>query len=122
MRLMGVLECKLSREIHRISYISRLTLRPHRVDDPELQHTQQKKANHRENLKKIVVYKKVIQFSDPKVESKIHQSFKINYLKDTILPKVLDDATFTTLNTLVHYNNLDIIKAIKDDTQFLDKL
>lgn len=80
------------------------------------------KANHRDYLQRVVVFKEVIPFADRSIVDKIHQTFQVQYLKDTVLPRVLDDATFAALNQLINSNNAAIVNAIKDDGEFLGNL
>lgn len=80
------------------------------------------KANHRNFLQQVVVFKEVIPFTDRTVVDKIHQSFQVQYLKDTVLPRVLDDSTFNSLNFFINSNNIAIATAIKDDDAFLTNL
>eukprot|EP01027_Heterolobosea_sp_BB2_P017505 GEZU01024778.1.p1 GENE.GEZU01024778.1~~GEZU01024778.1.p1 ORF type:complete len:731 (+),score=182.80 GEZU01024778.1:1078-3270(+) len=87
--------------------------------DPELP---VRKANHREFLNNTVIFKEVVKFSDPNLVNKIHQNFKIQYLKDTVLPRSLDDQSFSTLNTIIFYNNVEIVQAIQQDEEFLNEV
>lgn len=54
--------------------------------------------------------------------NKIHQTYRIIYLKDTVLPRALDDATYSTLNSLIFFNNVDIVSQIQSDTRFLSEV
>jgi protein phosphatase-4 regulatory subunit 3 len=80
------------------------------------------KANHREYLTKVVVYKQVVPFTNKETYSKIHQTFKIQYIKDTVLPRNLDDQTFQSLSTIILLNNQEIAKMIMEDTEFCTSL
>lgn len=84
-------------------------------DVPQVQH-------HRAFLKEHVVYKEAIPIKDPSVLSKIHQTYRIGYIKDVILPRVLDEATMTSLNSIIHANNGVVISLLKDDTSFIQEL
>lgn len=81
----------------------------------------------------ICLFSQAIPIKDPMVLSKIHQTYRIGYLKvcfpilslicshfiinlsnkyliivlcqDVVLPRVLDDATVASLNSIVHANN-----------------
>lgn len=88
-------------------------------DDPDLPVL---KANHRRYLNQIVVFKEVVPFSNRTIINKIHQTFRVQYLKDIVLPRYLDDQTFNTLSTIIFFNNTEIVKAIREDYLFLDKL
>lgn len=75
--------------------------------DPDFK-TQQK---HREFLQSCVQFKEVVPISDPAIMAKIHQTYRIQYIKDVILPRSLDDATYTTLSSLALFNNVEVLTA-----------
>ncbi|KAL9225133.1 hypothetical protein vseg_001090 [Gypsophila vaccaria] len=85
--------------------------------DPEVPH-----VHHREFLTEHVVFKEAITIKDPAVLSKIHQTYRIGYLKDVVLPRVLDDATVASLNSIVHANNGAVVLLLKDDSAFIQEL
>ena len=72
--------------------------------DPELVMQQ----HHREFLRDKVVFKEVVPISDPALRAKIHQTYRLAYLKDVVLPRVLDDATFATFSSLILFNNVEV--------------
>lgn len=39
---------------------------------------------------------------------KIHQTYRYGYIKDVILPRALDDATFATISSLMLFNNVEV--------------
>lgn len=86
--------------------------------DPELMERQK----HREFLTKTVAYKEVVPIRDERVSCRIHQNFRVSYLRDVILAKYLDDHTFASLNSLVFFNNVEIVNRLQQDGPFLDEL
>lgn len=66
--------------------------------DPDLQTPQQ----HRQFLSTAVVFKEVVPITSQDVLSKIHQTYRIQYLKDVILPRrygmVADKRAFICLS------------------------
>jgi protein phosphatase-4 regulatory subunit 3 len=86
--------------------------------DPEVPRVQR----HRAFLKDHVVFKEAIHIENISVVSKIHQTYRIGYLKDVILPRILDDATLASLNTMIHTNNASVISLLKDDALFIRQL
>ncbi|EES02902.2 hypothetical protein BDA96_03G163800 [Sorghum bicolor] len=86
--------------------------------DPEVPRVQK----HRAFLKDHVVFKEAIHIENVSVVSKIHQTYRIGYLKDVILPRILDDATLASLNTMIHSNNASVISLLKDDALFIRQL
>jgi protein phosphatase-4 regulatory subunit 3 len=58
------------------------------------------KANHRHWLGKEGRYKEVVRIDDELVRKKIHHTYRLQYLKDVVLARILDDPTFSVLNSL----------------------
>ncbi|KAH6808627.1 binding protein [Perilla frutescens var. frutescens] len=79
-------------------------------------------AHHRNFLKEHVVFKEVVPIKDPVVLSKIHQTYRVGYLKDIILPRALDEAIVGNLNSIIHSNNAIIVSLLKDDNTFIKEL
>ena len=71
--------------------------------DPELFEQQ----HHRTFLRDKVVFKEVVPIADAALRAKIHQTYRLAYLKDVVLPRVLDDATFATFSSLILFNNVE---------------
>ncbi|URE39780.1 hypothetical protein MUK42_04345 [Musa troglodytarum] len=86
--------------------------------DPELPQVQR----HRAFLKEHVVFKEAIPIKDSSVLSKIHQTYRVAYVKDVILARVLDEATIASLSSIIHANNALVISLLKDDTSFIQEL
>lgn len=76
--------------------------------DPELVQQQ----HHRDFLRDKVVFKEVVPISDPALRAKIHQTYRLAYLKDVVLPRVLDDATFATFSSLILFNNVEVRQSM----------
>ncbi|XP_076892749.1 uncharacterized protein LOC143544552 isoform X1 [Bidens hawaiensis] len=85
--------------------------------DPDSPH-----VHHRNYLKEHVVFKEAIPINDPLALSKIHQTYRISYLKDVVLPRVLDEATVASLNSIIHSNNGMVVTMLKDDNTFIKEL
>ncbi|CAN1194989.1 Serine/threonine-protein phosphatase 4 regulatory subunit 3 [Linum perenne] len=77
---------------------------------------------HRNFLKEHVVFKEAIPIRDPTVLSKIHQTYRVGYLKDVILARVLDEGTVANLNSIIHANNASVVSSLKDDSTFIQEL
>ncbi|KAL9407660.1 hypothetical protein AB3S75_046239 [Citrus x aurantiifolia] len=86
--------------------------------DPDVPHVQ----HHRNFLKEHVVFKEAIPIRDPLVLSKIHQTYRVGYLKDVVLARVLDEATVANLNSIIHGNNAYVVSLLKDDSTFIQEL
>eukprot|EP00879_Flechtneria_rotunda_P032547 GHRR01035771.1.p1 GENE.GHRR01035771.1~~GHRR01035771.1.p1 ORF type:complete len:480 (+),score=165.60 GHRR01035771.1:3227-4666(+) len=86
--------------------------------DPDLQAPQE----HRNFLQTAVVFKEVVPIISREVLAKIHQTYRIQYIKDVILPRSLDDATYATLSSLMLFNNVDVVLGLNQDVNFLPSL
>lgn len=79
------------------------------------------KANHREWLTKGR-FKEVVPIVEEKVRLKIHQTYRLQYLKDVVLARILDDPTFSVLNSLIFFNQVDILQHLQSSPNFLNEL
>ncbi|KUL86288.1 hypothetical protein ZTR_08578 [Talaromyces verruculosus] len=80
------------------------------------------KANHRQYLQDQSRYREVVPMKDPVIQKKIRQTWRLQYLKDVVLARILDDPTFSVLNSLIFFNQVDIINHIQNNAQFLKEL
>ncbi|KAK7470262.1 Platinum sensitivity protein, variant 2 [Stygiomarasmius scandens] len=86
------------------------------ADDPEFPTY---KANYREFLHQSTRYHQPIHIYDPDIQRKIHHTYRLQFLKDVVLARVLDDSTFNVLNSCIIFNQIDIITHVQADDHFL---
>ncbi|PNH02464.1 Serine/threonine-protein phosphatase 4 regulatory subunit 3, partial [Tetrabaena socialis] len=86
--------------------------------DPDVKQPQK----HREFLQSHVQFKEVLPITNAQILAKIHQTYRIQYLKDVILPRSLDDATYATLSSLALFNNMEVVGSLMVDPSFLPQL
>lgn len=80
------------------------------------------KANHRHWLGSEGRYKEVVPIEDDLIRKKIHQTYRLQYLKDVVLARILDDPTFSVLNSLIFFNQVDIVQHLQGNASFLNEL
>jgi protein phosphatase-4 regulatory subunit 3 len=80
------------------------------------------KANHRQWLSKEGRYKEVVRIEDDEIRKKIHTVYRLQYLKDVVLARILDDPTFSVLNGLIFFQQVDIVHHIQNTPAFLKEL
>ncbi|KAG5517964.1 hypothetical protein PMAC_000419 [Pneumocystis sp. 'macacae'] len=80
------------------------------------------KANYREYLSDTSKFKQVVDIKNLEIRNKIHQTFRLQYLKDVVLVRVVDDLTFSILNTLIFFNQVDIVQHFQHNDEFLKEL
>ncbi|KAK6580664.1 hypothetical protein PZA11_006900 [Diplocarpon coronariae] len=80
------------------------------------------KANHRHWLGKEGRYKEVVRIDDDIIRKKIHATYRLQYLKDVVLARILDDPTFSVLNSLIFFNQVDIVTHLQTNPVFLKEL
>ncbi|KAJ5576004.1 hypothetical protein N7535_002930 [Penicillium sp. DV-2018c] len=80
------------------------------------------KANHRQYLSDNSRYKEVVPIKDAVIRRKIRSTWRLQYLKDVVLARILDDPTFSVLNSLIFFNQMEIVNHIQSNGPFLREL
>ena len=80
------------------------------------------RANHRQFLADRSKFKEVVKIVHPEVKKKIHYTYRLLYLKDVVLARILDDPTFSVLNSLIFFHQVDIINHLQGNTPYLQEL
>ncbi|KAJ4479126.1 component of IIS longevity pathway SMK-1-domain-containing protein [Lentinula aciculospora] len=77
------------------------------------------KANFREFLVQGTQFHEPVIIRDFGIRRKIHHTYRLQFLKDVVLARVLDDSTFNVLNSCIIFNQMDIIQHVQQDNAFL---
>ncbi|KAJ3849444.1 component of IIS longevity pathway SMK-1-domain-containing protein [Lentinula lateritia] len=77
------------------------------------------KANFREFLIQGTRFHEPVLIRDFGIHRKIHHTYRLQFLKDVVLARVLDDSTFNVLNSCIIFNQMDIIQHVQQDNAFL---
>ncbi|PSN74135.1 DUF625-domain-containing protein [Corynespora cassiicola Philippines] len=80
------------------------------------------KANHRQYLSDESKFKEVVRIEDEQIKKKIHYTYRLQYLKDVVLARILDDPTFSVLNSLIFFHQVDIVQHLQVNGPFLKEL
>ncbi|KAF8076723.1 component of IIS longevity pathway SMK-1-domain-containing protein [Lyophyllum atratum] len=80
------------------------------------------KANYREFLHQTSHFHQPIPIRDASIQRKIHHTYRLQFLKDVVLARALDDSTFNVLNSCIIFNQIDIIGHIQTDHSFLREI
>lgn len=80
------------------------------------------RKHHREFLTEHVKFKEVINLGDDTLINLIHQSYRIQYIKDVIFAGVLDDFLQNTLQSYVYYCNVEVCQRLSNDSNFINEL
>lgn len=89
------------------------------TDDPDFP---LHKANHRQYLSDESKFKEVVKIEDDSIKRKIHSTYRLQYLKDVVLARILDDPTFSVLNSLIFFHQVDIVQHLQSNLPFLKEL
>lgn len=89
------------------------------LDDPDFP---SHKANHRTYLADPSRFKQVVTLEDRSIEQKIHHTYRLQYLKDVVLARIIDDPTFSVLNSLIYFNQIEIVQHIQTNVVLLKEL
>ncbi|KAG6841834.1 hypothetical protein C0991_006241 [Blastosporella zonata] len=80
------------------------------------------KANYRKFLHQTSHFHEPIIIRDPGITRKIHHTYRLQFLKDVVLARALDDSTFNVLNSCIIFNQIDIITHVQADHNFLREI
>ncbi|XP_034463879.1 serine/threonine-protein phosphatase 4 regulatory subunit 3-like isoform X3 [Hippoglossus hippoglossus] len=79
---------------------------------------------HREFLTKTAKFKEVIPITDSELRQKIHQTYRVQYIQDIILPtpSVFEENFMSTLNSFIFFNKVEIVSMLQEDEKFLTEV
>ncbi|CAF3552890.1 unnamed protein product [Adineta steineri] len=82
------------------------------------------KRNHREFLDKKATFKEVIPIGNQELLIKIHQTYRIQYIQDAILPapSLFEENLLSTMNSFLFFNKVEIVTLLYEDPKFLSQL
>ncbi|KAF9282356.1 Platinum sensitivity protein [Mortierella alpina] len=83
---------------------------------------QNPKLDLREILRNGSKYKQLVPVKDQDIEQKIHQVFRLQFLRDVVLTRFMDDGLSSILGSLIFFHNIDIVNYIHQDRTFLSEL
>ncbi|CAI5975645.1 unnamed protein product [Closterium sp. NIES-64] len=86
--------------------------------DPDVASRQQ----HRASVQQQAVYREALPIPSTALLAKIHQTYRLGYIKDVILPRALDDQTFSSINSLILFNNVEVVTTLHGNKPFLGDL
>ncbi|XP_008153427.1 serine/threonine-protein phosphatase 4 regulatory subunit 3B-like [Eptesicus fuscus] len=79
---------------------------------------------HREFLTQNANFKEVIPITTCKLRQRIHQTYRVQYIQDILLPtpSVLEENCLTALKTFIFLNKMEIIHMLQSDDKFLPQI
>ncbi|OSD04439.1 DUF625-domain-containing protein [Trametes coccinea BRFM310] len=80
------------------------------------------KANYRDFLRDTSRFHQPIAIRDEAIQRKIHHTYRLQFLKDVVLARAIDDSTFNVLNSSIIFNQIDIINHVQNDQLFLREI
>lgn len=67
-------------------------------------------------------YREAVPIGSADILLKIHQTYRLQFLKDVVLARSLEDATLSIINSIIFFNQNDIISYMQSETPFLRAL
>ncbi|XP_043911196.1 serine/threonine-protein phosphatase 4 regulatory subunit 3B isoform X5 [Protopterus annectens] len=79
---------------------------------------------HREFLTTTAKFKEVIPITDSELRQKIHQTYRVQYIQDIILPtpSVFEENFLSTLTSFIFFNKVEIVSMLQEDEKFLSEV
>ncbi|NXG44832.1 P4R3B phosphatase, partial [Psilopogon haemacephalus] len=76
---------------------------------------------HREFLTKTAKFKEVIPITDSELRQKIHQTYRVQYIQDIILPtpSVFEENFLSTLTSFIFFNKVEIVSMLQVSEVFV---
>ncbi|XP_017001328.2 serine/threonine-protein phosphatase 4 regulatory subunit 3 isoform X1 [Drosophila takahashii] len=77
---------------------------------------------HRQYLKQWAKFREAVPIKNQDLLAKIHQTFRVQYIQDIILPTpsvFVEDNMLNTLSSFIFFNKVEIVTMIQDDERFL---
>ena len=70
---------------------------------------------HREFLGKRAQFHEVVPISNPELRAKIHQTYRVQYIQDVVLPtpSVFEENMLSTLSSFIFFNKVEIVSLIQ---------
>ena len=88
------------------------------ADDPDFPTM---RASYREHLSSPTAFIPVVPPSlvPSSLLAKIHQTHRLHYLKDVVLARILEDSTFSMLNSAIYFNEVDIVNEVAAERELV---
>ncbi|TNN12001.1 Serine/threonine-protein phosphatase 4 regulatory subunit 3 isoform 1 [Schistosoma japonicum] len=82
------------------------------------------RTKHRDFLRNKATFKEVLPFHNTDLVTKIHQTYRVQYIQDCCLPPpcLFDEHTLSQLKAFVSINKMEIIRALQEDEEFMCRL
>lgn len=79
------------------------------------------RASYRQHLSSPTAYVPVVppDLLPASLLGKIHQTHRLHYLKDIVLARIIEDSTFSMLNSAIYFNEVDIVNDIAQQRELL---
>ncbi|XP_002926756.1 serine/threonine-protein phosphatase 4 regulatory subunit 3B [Ailuropoda melanoleuca] len=79
---------------------------------------------HREFLTQNARFKEVVPITDRELRQKIHQTYRVQYIHDILLPapSMYEENFLSTLNTFIFLNKVEIVSMMQDHANFLSEV
>lgn len=80
------------------------------------------KSNYRQFITDESKFKNVLQLDDEKIKRLFTKASRLQFLKDVVLVRLLDDASFNWMNALICSTQVEIISYLQHSEEFMRKL
>ncbi|WAR60687.1 hypothetical protein PtB15_9B626 [Puccinia triticina] len=87
--------------------------------DPEFGN---QKASYHADLSDPTRFKEVVPIRDEQIKAKIHLTYRLQYFKDIILARIMDDSTFSIINSMLFFNQVEIVQYLHSSDHFMREL
>ncbi|GAA5898668.1 hypothetical protein JCM5296_005955 [Sporobolomyces johnsonii] len=80
------------------------------------------RASYRAHLSSPTSFVELVPIRSPSLLAKIHQTHRLHYLKDVVLARILEDSTFSMLNSAIYFNEVDIVNEVVGERELVGEV
>ncbi|XP_059620925.1 serine/threonine-protein phosphatase 4 regulatory subunit 3 isoform X1 [Phlebotomus argentipes] len=80
---------------------------------------------HRQYLRQMAKFREALPIKNANLLAKIHQTYRVQYIQDIVLPTpsvFVEDNMLNTLSSFIYFNKVEIVTLIQEDDKFLVEL
>ncbi|XP_055678038.1 serine/threonine-protein phosphatase 4 regulatory subunit 3 isoform X2 [Lutzomyia longipalpis] len=80
---------------------------------------------HRQYLRQMAKFREALPIKNQNLLAKIHQTYRVQYIQDIVLPTpsvFVEDNMLNTLSSFIYFNKVEIVTLIQEDEKFLVEL
>ncbi|OMJ26382.1 hypothetical protein AYI69_g4000 [Smittium culicis] len=76
------------------------------------------RGKYREFISNQLNFREILPIGDKEIENKVHEVFRLQYLKDVVLARIIDETSNSIIGSLILFYNSEILTYIESNNEF----